>query len=271
MSESLPVELNRGSVHAIEAPETFTTDSPFHLELRNEGGAVHIHVHLSDALAQAARIEEVNHYVEGDETVRVPVGTVPERGATGYLEIVSGYGTERERVEVTISSTPAPDQTDRGTTDLDHETDSSGRTTPGTAETEHTLDPSDRETPEVAPSSRGDGAGTATDSAGPRSSSRRSRAQSEEAASTTKATGAKTETSAQTPTGSVRGDTGDRAEVRSLAADPSREAVAFAVLAAVAVVVGITVILVVQDLVRSLVIAGVVTAAVAAVGWLLFE
>jgi len=105
VSESLPVELNAGSVHAIDAPETFTARGPFHLELANEGGAVHVHVHLGEDLSQAARVREVNHYVESGETARVPVGTVSGRGeVTGHLEIVTGYGTERKRIEVTVAT-----------------------------------------------------------------------------------------------------------------------------------------------------------------------
>ena len=105
MSESLPVELNGDSVHAIDAPETFTARGPFHLELSNEGGAVHVHVHLDDDLSRAARVQEVNHYVESGATTRVPVGTVSGRGeVSGRLEIVSGYGAERERVEVTLAA-----------------------------------------------------------------------------------------------------------------------------------------------------------------------
>ena len=105
MSESLPVELNGGSVHAIDAPETFTARGPFHLELANEGGAVHVHVHLGDDLSRGARLKEVNHYVESGETVRVPVGTVSGHGeVTGHLDIVSGYGAERERIEITVDT-----------------------------------------------------------------------------------------------------------------------------------------------------------------------
>ncbi len=105
MSESLPVELNAGSVHAIDAPETFTARGPFHLVLSNEGGAVHVHVHLGEDLSRAARLKEVNHYVETGETTRVPVGTVSGGGeVTGHLEVVTGYGAERERIEVTIAT-----------------------------------------------------------------------------------------------------------------------------------------------------------------------
>jgi hypothetical protein len=105
VSESLPVELNAGSVHAVDAPGTFTARGPFHLELSNEGGAVHVHVHLDEDLSRAARVNEVNHYVGSGETVRIPIGTVSGHGeVTGHLEVVSGYGAERERIEVTVAT-----------------------------------------------------------------------------------------------------------------------------------------------------------------------
>ncbi len=105
MSESLPVELNGESVHAVDAPESFTARGPFHLELSNAGGAVHVHVRPDEELSAAVRLRAVNHYVETGETVRVPVGTVPGRGeVTGHLDVVSGYGAERERIRVTVAA-----------------------------------------------------------------------------------------------------------------------------------------------------------------------
>ena len=245
------MELNGESVHAVEAPETFTVDGPFHLELRNAGGAAHVHVHLSDGLATAVRIEDVNHYVEGGETVRVPVGTVSDRTATGYLEVVSGYGAERERIEVTVGSASTGDAATRGGPERDST-------------------PSDRDMPGIAPSSRSDGDEAATGASRPsrRHSGRQStegKAAGEETAPTT---GGGTQGQPARPGG---GGTAGGARIRSLPADPTAEAVAFAVLAAVAVVVGVAVILVVREPVLSLVVAGVVAAAVAVVGWLLFE
>ena len=271
MSESLPVELNGESVHAVEAPETFTADGPFHLELRNAGGAAHVHVHLSDGLATAVRIGDVNHYVEGGETVRVPVGTVSDRTAVGYLEVVSGYGAERERVEVTVGSTSTGDAATRDVP-------------------EHDRTPSDRDTPGTAPSSRSDGEAAAAGTA--RSSRRHSGGQSAggEAASEEKTAQTADGETRATPTGgetratptaeekidartarSGGGDTAGGARIRWLPADPTTETVAFAVLAAVAVVVGVAVIVTVREPLLSVVVAGVVAAAVAVVGWLLFE
>jgi len=269
------VELNGESVHAVEAPETFTVDGPFHLELRNAGGAAHVHVHVSDGLATAVRIEDVNHYVEGGETVRVPVGTVSDRTATGYLEVVSGYGAERERIEVTVGSASTGDAATRGGPERDST-------------------PSDRDMPGIAPSSRSDGDEAATGASRPsrRHSGRQSTEGKAAGEETAPATGGGTEAAPTTGGGTEAapttgggtqgqparpggGGTVGGARIRSLPADPTAEAVAFAVLAAVAVVVGVAVILVVREPVLSLVVAGVVAAAVAAavavVGWLLFE
>jgi hypothetical protein len=110
VSESLPVELNGESVHAVDAPESFTARGPFHLELSNAGGAVHVHVRLDEELSAAVQLREVNHYVETGETVRVPVGAVPGHGeVTGHLDVVSGYGAERERIRVTVAADTGAD------------------------------------------------------------------------------------------------------------------------------------------------------------------
>ena len=72
MSESLPVEPNGDSVHAVDAPESFTAGGPFHPELSNAGGAVHVHVRPDEELSATVRLRAVNHCVETGETVRVP-------------------------------------------------------------------------------------------------------------------------------------------------------------------------------------------------------
>jgi len=134
--ESLPVGLNGGSVHAIDAPETFTVRGPFHLEFANEGGAVHVHVHLDDNLSQVAQLRAVNHYVESGETTRVPVGTVSGHGeVTGYLDVVTGYGAERERIEVTVATDAGGDGGDEPRRERDSAADSRESTeqTVGTA------------------------------------------------------------------------------------------------------------------------------------------
>jgi hypothetical protein len=231
VSESLPVELNGGSVHAIDAPETFTVRGPFHLELSNEGGAVHVHVHLGDDLSEAARLREVNHYVESDETVRIPVGTVSGSDeVTGHLEIVTGYGAERERIEVTVAIDSPSGGGDAGNSSRD------------------------------GPRRSRDNAGSTEDTeSAARTVSRSSKGTS---------TGHPMERSA---TGmGVRGLANRSLPNLPVSVDTTtREALAFVGLAAVAAAVGLAVILTVSDLLLSLVVAAVVIAAVAAAGWLL--
>jgi hypothetical protein len=235
VSESLPVELNADSVHAVDAPETFTARGPFHLELSNEGGAVHVHVHLGEDLSRAVRLREVNHYIESDETVRIPIGTVSGHGeVTGHLEIVTGYGAERKRIEVTIATDAGRDGRDKS-----HQEQTSG-------------------TDEPQWERAGDDPSGDSGSAGPTVS----------AAAGRRSTGHSMEQSA---TGmGVRG-LANRSlpDVPAAADTTTREGAAFVVLAAVAAVIGAAVILTVGDILLSLVVAGVVIAAVVAAGWLL--
>jgi hypothetical protein len=103
VSESLRVALNEGAVHAIDAPDEATVRGPFHVVLANRGGPVHVLLDGDDDLSAVARIDETNHYVEGGETSRIPIGVVPEHApARGVLEIVTGYGAETTRVDLTF-------------------------------------------------------------------------------------------------------------------------------------------------------------------------
>lgn len=237
MSESLPVELNAGSVHAIDAPATFTAGGPFHLELSNAGGAVHVHIHLGEDLSRGVRVREVNHYVESGETVRVPVGTVSaDSDVTGHLEVVTGYGAERERIEVTVAADPrAESRRDRPSGDAPGNTRTGGDD-PGVART---------------------GGGSDTDPD----------ARTVDTSASDASTGHSMEQSA---TGmGVRGLTNRSLPGVSLPAVTTREGLAFAVLAAVTVAIGVAVVVTVGEPVLSLVVAAVVLAAVAAAGWLL--
>jgi hypothetical protein len=97
------VELNRESVHAIDVPDSFTAEGPFHVELRNDGGAAHVHLHLDDDLSRVARLDDVNHFVEAGARKRVPIGVRPNLDPrTGRLKIVSGYGAEEAYVDLTV-------------------------------------------------------------------------------------------------------------------------------------------------------------------------
>lgn len=110
MSESLRVELNGDGIHTITAPAEFETDGPFVVVLDNAGAAVHVHVHLDDALSAAARLQNGNHYVEEDGTRRVRVdASASEQPVTGTLRVVTGYGAEEAHVRVTIDPGAAED------------------------------------------------------------------------------------------------------------------------------------------------------------------
>ena len=114
MTESLHVDLNRETLHEIE-PEgpVFETPGSFDVVFRNHSRAVHVHIRVDEALASVATVDDENHFVEteGETRVRVkiPPGMAPMEGS---LEIVTGYGSESERVRIHIREPePAVDPT----------------------------------------------------------------------------------------------------------------------------------------------------------------
>lgn len=111
MPTSLPVELNRGRLHAIEAPVEFTSDGSFYVDLSNHGEGVHVHLHLDDALSHVARLDESNVFVAGDTTSRIDVVVEdqPSAPVTGRLKVSTGYGAETTNVDVTVE--PLEEQT----------------------------------------------------------------------------------------------------------------------------------------------------------------
>lgn len=114
MTPVLLVELNRGTLHTIEAPAEFAIDQSFSLELRNHGQAVHTHVHADDALSAVARIDsDGNVFVEQDTTHSVPVGVESvDSAVTGMLQISTGYGAETTEIQVTIEPESEPQSVD---------------------------------------------------------------------------------------------------------------------------------------------------------------
>jgi hypothetical protein len=100
----LPVELNRGRLHAIGAPVEFTSDGSFYVDLTNHGEGVHVHLHLDDALSRVAHLDESNVFVSGDTTSRVGVvvESQPSSAVTGRVTVSTGYGAEETTVDVTI-------------------------------------------------------------------------------------------------------------------------------------------------------------------------
>lgn len=103
MSASLPVELNRRSLHSIDVANEFEASESFSIDLRNRGEAVHVHVHLDDDLSRAASIPRGNYYVGTRSTESVAVTTnVVDEPVRGKLKIVTGYGAETAYVTVTV-------------------------------------------------------------------------------------------------------------------------------------------------------------------------
>ncbi|MFB6254206.1 MAG: hypothetical protein ABEI06_06335 [Halobacteriaceae archaeon] len=103
MAETLPVHLNRETIHSIETEGFFETEGTFTLLLNNHGSSSHVHLHLDDSLSEVATLNASNHYVEEGSTRPVTVDVNDDvEEASGVLEIVTGYGAEKYRVTVEI-------------------------------------------------------------------------------------------------------------------------------------------------------------------------
>lgn len=114
MARTLAVVINREGVHHIE-PETggFEAGDDFSIELRNEGQATHVHLHLDDDLAEVASLGgNTNLFVEAGKERIVPVSIdADERPVTGRLKVVTGYGAETTYIEVTVIPKEEPRET----------------------------------------------------------------------------------------------------------------------------------------------------------------
>ncbi|MFC6732476.1 MULTISPECIES: hypothetical protein [unclassified Haladaptatus] len=104
MSDTLPVHVNRGRLHALETPDSFETGGTFTVNLVNHGEAVHVHLHLDDALSEVAEMEAGNHHVKSDSSrpVRISVRE-GKRPVRGKLKVVSAYGAETKFVDVKVA------------------------------------------------------------------------------------------------------------------------------------------------------------------------
>ncbi|AKH97785.1 DUF7524 family protein [Halanaeroarchaeum sulfurireducens] len=105
MAQTLRVHVNRDEPRSVE-PEapSIDVDGPFDLVLDNHGPSTHVHVHVDDTLATATDIAETNWYVEAGETETIPVAVESIYEVAGRLELSTGYGAEREVVEVTVAA-----------------------------------------------------------------------------------------------------------------------------------------------------------------------
>jgi hypothetical protein len=101
-ADTLPVHLNRESLHALEVPDGFETTDSFDVALINHGASVHVHLHLDDDLSEAATIDASNHFIDGDSRRAVRIDVDGTRPVTGKLKVASGYGAETRYVDVRV-------------------------------------------------------------------------------------------------------------------------------------------------------------------------
>lgn len=103
MPDTLSVDLNRRSVHSIEAPERFETSESFVIELTNHGEAAHVHVNVDENLSGAVALDGGNHFIQAGRTRRIEAGVDRRsRPVSGRLKIVTGYGAEDAYVDVSL-------------------------------------------------------------------------------------------------------------------------------------------------------------------------
>jgi hypothetical protein len=103
VTDRLVARINRTGIHSLEVPDSFETEGSFVVDLRNEGEATHVHLHLDDALSTVARLDAGNHYVAGDSNreVRIHVSSDGEP-VRGRLKVVTAYGAETRYVDVSV-------------------------------------------------------------------------------------------------------------------------------------------------------------------------
>ena len=109
--DTLPVHVNRDSLHALEVPDAFETDGSFDIGVVNHGGSVHVHLHLDDDLSAIASVEASNHFVDGESQRTVHVSVDGDGEATGTLKIASAYGAETRYVTVRITEPQEAERT----------------------------------------------------------------------------------------------------------------------------------------------------------------
>jgi len=108
--DTLPVYLNRESLHSLEMPNGIETDGSFEVLLLNHGEAVHVHLHLDDALSGLASLDATNHYVQSESERTVNVTVDREGAVRGKLKVVTGYGAETRYADVDIVESEETDQ-----------------------------------------------------------------------------------------------------------------------------------------------------------------
>ena len=105
MPETLAVHLNRGRLHAIEAPDSFETADSFVVEIENHGEAAHVHLRLDDGLAEIASLPTGNHYIRTGVVERVPISVHDPGPLTGTLTVATAYGSETHEITIAVEPT----------------------------------------------------------------------------------------------------------------------------------------------------------------------
>lgn len=104
MARTLPVDINRRSVHSIEpGVRQFETSESFAVELTNHGSATHVHLNVDDELADAVSLAGGNHFVEAGRTHRIEASVDQRsRPVSGRLKVVTGYGAETAVIDISL-------------------------------------------------------------------------------------------------------------------------------------------------------------------------
>jgi hypothetical protein len=108
--DTLTVHLNREELHAVEVPPSFEAAGSFDVGLVNHGTSVHAHLHLDDALSEAASIDAANHFIDGESRRAVRVSVDGSGPVSGKLKVASAYGAQTRYVDVDITE---PEETER--------------------------------------------------------------------------------------------------------------------------------------------------------------
>jgi len=134
VSEPLEIHVSRDGLHELEAPATFAAERSFQLRVRNHGRPVHVHLRPDETLTRATSVESGNHYLEGDDTLEMPVSVEadldPDDRLSGTLRVMVGYGAAETDTEIALRSPrassvtvderlaePAPDESRSGLLD----------------------------------------------------------------------------------------------------------------------------------------------------------
>ena len=103
MPDTLPVHVNRTSLHSLEVPDAFETAGSFDIELVNHGEPIHVHLHLEDDLSDTASLGAPNHYVDRESTRPVRVTVHRPGSAFGKLKIATAYGAKTRYVDIDLA------------------------------------------------------------------------------------------------------------------------------------------------------------------------